>query len=73
MAPTEVETTQNQSTVLTPEESRELFDRKARARLGISGPEFIRRWDAGEYRNLPETPESRAIMFVAALLPFGRR
>jgi len=73
MATTEVETTQDQRTVLTPEESHELFDRKARAILGISGPEFIRRWDAGEFPPLTDTKETWDIEFVAALLPFGRR
>ncbi|MGH3089357.1 MAG: hypothetical protein ACRDSJ_18850 [Rubrobacteraceae bacterium] len=34
---------------LTREEGRELLDRHARRYLGISGEEFIRRWDAGEY------------------------
>lgn len=62
-----------ESTVLPPPEARELFDRKARALLGISGSEFLRRWDAGQYRRLPETPENRNIMRVAALMPFGRR
>jgi hypothetical protein len=67
-------TTQEPPTVLPPEESRALFDRKARALLGISGPEFLRRWDAGEYRGLTEeTREERDIMRVAMLIPFGRR
>ena len=74
MATTETETTQNQSSVLSPEESRELFDIKARAILGISGPEFLRRWDAGEYHGISEdTPENRRILWMAALIPFGRR
>ena len=74
MATTQIETTQNQTSVLSPEESRALFDRKARAILGISGPEFLRRWDAGEYRDLPEdTRENRNTRWVVALIPFGRR
>jgi hypothetical protein len=73
VATTKIETTQEQSSVLSPEESRALFDRKARAILGISGPEFLRRWDAGEYRNLNDTKETWDIEFVAALIPFGRR
>jgi hypothetical protein len=31
------------------EEGRELFDRQARLRLGMSGEEFLRAWDAGEF------------------------
>jgi len=73
MATTDTESTQPQNTVLTPEESREWFDRKPRARLGISGPEFIRRWDAGEFLPLTDTKETWDIEFVAALLPLGRR
>lgn len=34
---------------LTHEESRELFDQQAQSWLGISGEEFIRRYDAGEF------------------------
>lgn len=35
--------------MLTNEEFREIFDREAQLRLGISGDEFVRRWHAGEY------------------------
>jgi hypothetical protein len=42
---------QSASTIheFTVEEARELFDRMARFNLSISGDEFMRRWDAGEY------------------------
>lgn len=33
---------------LSPDEAWELFDRQSRKWLGISGEEFIRRYDAGE-------------------------
>jgi hypothetical protein len=33
---------------LSPEEAWELFDHQAQEWLGISGEEFIRRYDAGE-------------------------
>lgn len=33
---------------LTPDEAWEMFDRNAREWLGISGKEFIRRYQAGE-------------------------
>lgn len=33
---------------LSPDEAWELFDRQCREWLGISGEEFIRRYDAGE-------------------------
>lgn len=50
-----------------------LFDRQARRLLGISGVEFLRRWDAGESRHEEDSPEARAAVHVAGLLPFGRR
>ena len=34
---------------LSREEAAEAFDAVARHEMGISGPEFIRRWDAGEF------------------------
>ena len=53
---------------LTREEGRALFDRTAREFLGISGDEFLRRWDAGEIKN-PDTPE---VMPVFMSMPFVR-
>lgn len=52
----------------TPEEGRELFDRQARKLLGISGEEFLARWDRGEYMDA-EDPKVNA---VAILIPFAR-
>lgn len=73
MAMTRVETQPAQSTVLPPQEARDLFDRNARALLNMSGEEFLRQWDAGEFRNLPENAETRKVMRVVSLIPFGRR
>jgi hypothetical protein len=56
--------------VLPPDECRALFDREAQRLLGISGEEFVRRWDAGEYKDTPDTPEGRQVMRVEFLLPF---
>lgn len=52
----------------TPEEGRELFDRRTRRLLGISGAEFLARWDRGEYADA-EDPKVNA---VAVLIPFAR-
>lgn len=57
----------------TPEEAREIFDRQARETLGISGDEFLRRWDAGEYRPVPDTREGRKIGRLVMMLPFAGR
>ena len=34
---------------MSDQEAGEVFDGIARRELGISGAEFLRRWDAGEY------------------------
>ncbi|MCC7022238.1 MAG: hypothetical protein IT338_05400 [Thermomicrobiales bacterium] len=57
---------------VTVEEGRVLFDQAARHDLGISGDEFLRRWDNGEYQAIPDTPEGRKIMGMVMLLPFVR-
>jgi hypothetical protein len=51
---------------LTPDEGRRLFDNAAQYYLGISGDEFIRRWESGYYDDDPEE-----VMGVAMLLPFA--
>jgi hypothetical protein len=66
VATTEAETT------LSTEEGRELFVREARRLLGISGDEFVRRWEAGDYRDLPDMPEAWKAMRVAFQIPFGQ-
>ena len=54
---------------LTDEEGRALFDNAARFYLGISGDEFVERWDSGYYDEDPDRPD---IVDVAMLLPFAR-
>jgi hypothetical protein len=50
----------------TPEEGRAIFDQEARFRLGMSGEEFLRRWNAGEYADDPDRPD---VMDLVMLLP----
>jgi hypothetical protein len=57
----------------TPEEGRALFDYQARKQLGISGEEFLRRWDRGEYQPVPDTPEGWKVGRLVMLMPFVRR
>ena len=59
--------------LVTPEEARALFDRRARQLLHISGEEFLRRWDAGEYRPVPDNAEGRKVGELVMMLPFARR
>lgn len=58
---------------LTREEGRELLDRHSHRYLGISGEEFIRRWDAGQYGDPDDrTKNPPGVMHLAMLLPFVR-
>jgi hypothetical protein len=58
---------------LSREEGRRLFDRQARRYLGISGEEFLERWDAGEYGDPDDrTKNPPGVMQLAMLLPFVR-
>lgn len=52
--------------VLTRKEGRRLFDRQARLLLNLSGKDFARKWERGEFED-PDRPE---IMRLAMLLPF---
>ena len=52
---------------LTPEEGKRLFDERARRFLGMSGKEFVRRYNAGEL-----DADDDNVLRVALLLPFGR-
>ncbi|MCX6020172.1 MAG: hypothetical protein NTZ05_00275 [Chloroflexi bacterium] len=57
----------------TPAEGIAIFDREARRELNISGEEFLRRWDAGEFKPIIDAPEWHSkVMSVAMLLPFVR-
>ncbi len=54
---------------LSQEEGSALFDRKARQYLDVSGDEFIRRLEAGEYGDPDDDPR---VMRLVMLLPFAR-
>src|SRR5687767_13653234 len=69
---TTVQLVDNREQYATPDEGRELFDYQARKLLNISGEDFLRRWDAGEYREIADAPGHRHIMRLAMLIPFGR-
>lgn len=59
--------------LLTAEEGYAFFDRKAREELGMPGAEFLRRWDAGEFRPIPDTVEGRRVGQLVMMLPFARQ
>ncbi|MEA2641607.1 MAG: hypothetical protein QOF51_3001 [Chloroflexota bacterium] len=48
------------------EEGLHIFDEQARELLGMSGEEFVRRWNAGEFDDIADTPD---IMSLYMLLP----
>jgi hypothetical protein len=53
-------------------EARAIFDAQSRKLLGLSGPEFLRRYDAGEFDAVLDTPEHPELMELLALESFGR-
>ena len=55
---------------LTAEEARAYFDAQARRLVGMSGEEFLRRLDAGEFDDLVDQPGP--IGNLEMLSPFGR-
>jgi len=52
---------------------RAYFDEASRNVLGIPGDECLRRWDAGEYRDVPDVPESNDIRYMVMMVPFARQ
>ncbi|MGH2534324.1 MAG: hypothetical protein ACRDJW_18800 [Thermomicrobiales bacterium] len=56
-----------------PDEGRRMFDEAVRETMGISGEEFIRRWEAGEYWEIADRPGSLYIGNLIALIPFARQ
>jgi hypothetical protein len=59
---------------LSPDEAMAFFDREARLLVGMSGEEFLRRWDAGEFRPVPdETSEDRNLSSLVMALPLVGR
>jgi len=65
-APTKDE---NVARELTLEEGWDLLDKQARKYLSMSGMDFVKKWQAGEFKEDPDQPE---IMHIAMLLPFVR-
>ena len=54
---------------VTDEEAWGIFDETARREMGISGEEFLRRWDAGEWQ---DDPDHYPVMNVISMLAFAR-
>jgi hypothetical protein len=58
--------------VMSREDGRRFFDEQARALVGLSGDEFLRRWDAGDYADVADDPAHAPVMYLSMLIPFGR-
>ena len=58
---------------VTREEALAIFNREAQRTLGISGEEFLRRWDNREYQPVPDDTEGRKVARMAMMIPFARR
>ena len=56
---------------LTQEEDGDLFDQVVRREMGMSGPEFLARWDAGEYEGV-DFDTVPGLVTVYMYLPFAR-
>lgn len=52
------------------EDAQRIFDEVAQRKLGISGEDFLRRWDEGRFANLSE--ENPRVQEVAMLIPLVR-
>jgi hypothetical protein len=53
------------------DEARELFDRMAWYYLQMSGNEFLRRWDEGEFQDDPDSTSE--VMSLVLLMPLVGR
>jgi len=58
-------------TYLSEAASAEAFDRMAQREMGISGEEFLRRWDAGEWADM-DPDEVPGLVDVSMALPLVR-
>jgi hypothetical protein len=59
--------------ILSDEEWYALFDEAVRTQMHMSGEEFIRRWNNGEYAETADEPGHRHVMGLAMLIPGERR
>ncbi|ASL17285.1 MULTISPECIES: hypothetical protein [Mycobacterium avium complex (MAC)] len=56
---------------MSDSEYDDMFDRIARKNMGISGREFLRRWDAGEFEGV-DWDSVEGLRAVAMALPLAR-
>ena len=64
--------TSGEDFIMPKEEALAFFEREIQRLMGMSGADFFRRYDAGEYEELDDIPEPRHVLKAAFLIPFGR-
>lgn len=57
---------------VSAEEGKAMFDEAARTIMGMSGDEFVRRWDAGEYDEIADKAGHRHIIDLVLMIPLWR-
>jgi hypothetical protein len=63
---------QSQIRFLDDDESHAFFDAQARRLMNMSGEEFLRRYDAGEFDEVLDDPRCRGMAVMISMIPFGR-
>ncbi|MDQ3492250.1 MAG: hypothetical protein M3452_03180 [Chloroflexota bacterium] len=59
--------------IISAAEAREVFDYQARRLMGMSGEEFLRRWDEGEFRELFDKRGHENLTTLAMKMTLGRQ
>ncbi len=67
-----VEQTASSIRWLSDEEAHAIFDAEARCTVGMSGEEFLRRYDAGEFAHAHDDGENLDLMSLEFIIPWGR-
>ncbi len=57
---------------LDDDEGRDFFDAQARELMGMSGEERLRRYDAGEYKDIKDDGEDGDLIMLIMMIPFAR-
>ncbi len=73
MALPAVEPNYSDALTLSAEDGHELFEREAQRMMGMSGTEFLRRWNDGEYAGLDDVPENWNVLRLAMLIHFAQQ
>jgi hypothetical protein len=58
---------------VTPAEGLRIFDEAARTWTGMSGEEFIQRWESGEFAEIPDDLAHRRYVDLILMMPLARQ